>query len=170
MYELPPQETKKQRRPAYRKSSAIRELERLANAETRRLHPNIDAKFLAPRLYRDDSANWLTRCVIDYLRLQGFQAERINSQGRYIDNSKTFTDVTGRTRKIGSGTWIPTAGTKGTADISAVIHGQAVKIEVKMKDRQSEAQKAYQNQVEKAGGIYLIVKSFAEFKNWFDNL
>ena len=76
----------------------------------------------------------------------------------------------GRTRKIGSGKWIPTSGQKGTADISAVIRGNAVKIEVKMKDKQSEAQKKYQQQVEQAGGTYQIVRSFSEFFEFFTRL
>jgi hypothetical protein len=39
-----------------------------------------------------------------------------------------------------------------------------VAIEVKIgKDRQSEAQKNYQAMIEKAGGIYWIVKSFDDF-------
>ena len=34
--------------------------------------------------YRDDNANALTRCVIDFLNLSGHMAERINCTGRYI--------------------------------------------------------------------------------------
>jgi hypothetical protein len=44
-----------------------------------------------------------------------------------------------------------------------------VKIEIKYgKDRQSEAQIRYQEMIEKAGGTYLIVKSFDDFIEWFD--
>ena len=55
-------------------------------------------------------------------------------------------------------------GTKGTADISAIIKGRSVKIEVKIgRDRQSEAQKKYEESVNKAGGQYWIAKDFDGF-------
>jgi hypothetical protein len=119
---------------------------------------------------RDDTANGLTKCVVEFIRLTGGMAERINCTGRYVDRSQTFTDVIGRTRTIGSGQWLPTSGVKGTADISAVIEGRAVKVEIKIRDRQSEDQKRYQEATERAGGVYLIVRSFAEFKTWYDGL
>jgi len=117
--------------------------------------------------YSDKTANGLTKCIIDFIRITGGQAERINCTGRYIDKSQTFIDVLGRTRTIGTGQWLPSTGQKGTADISAVIRGRAVKIEIKVgKDRQSADQKKYQQAIEQAGGIYLIVRSFEEFYFW----
>jgi hypothetical protein len=45
-----------------------------------------------------------------------------------------------------------------------------VKIEVKIgKDRQSEAQKRYQENIEKAGGIYYIAKNFDDFVEFFND-
>jgi len=150
------------RKPAYKKPPAIRELERLANDEARRKHP--DMPFLAPRRYRDDTANGLMKCILDFLKLKGHQAERISCTGRYVDNSKVVSDVTDAKRRIGSKKWIPTSMQRGTADISAIINGYSVKIEVKIgKDFQSEAQKQYQQQVKKAGGIYLITSNFEVF-------
>ena len=99
---------------------------------------------------------------------RNYMAERINCTGRYMDRSQTFEDVTGKVRTIGTGQWIPTSGMKGTADISAVIQGRAVKIEIKIRDAQSEDQKRYQEATERAGGIYLIVRSFAEFYDWYN--
>ncbi|HUT43367.1 MAG TPA: hypothetical protein VMW95_03440, partial [Desulfobacterales bacterium] len=61
-------------------------------------------------------------------------------------------------------------GQKGTADISATIKGLSVKIEVKMKDKQSPDQKIYQEQVERAGGLYFVARDFTSFKQWFDEL
>ena len=59
--------------------------------------------------------------------------------------------------------------TRGTADIHAIIKGRAVKIEVKIKaDSQSIWQKAYQKDVEKAGGIYYIAKDFDSFYVWYN--
>lgn len=151
------------------KSAALKELEKMANQEAIRLHPNCDPRFLAPSRYCDTTANRFTQAVIDFLRLSGHQAERINCTGRYIDKRKVFTDVLGHKRQIGRAVWIPTAGQKGTADISAVIYGRAVKIEIKINDFQSEAQKKYQESIEKAGGVYLLVRSFQAFYDWYQN-
>jgi len=151
--------------------SALKQLRDLYMEGNRRRFPSLPEYARTCRKYTDKTANGLTRCVIDYIRLSGGQAERINSTGQYRDNSQTFVDVVGRTRTIGTGQWLPTSGEKGTADVSAVIHGLAVKIEIKIgKDRQSADQKAYQARIEAAGGVYLIVRSFAEFKMWFDSL
>jgi len=153
----------------YRKSPEVKALEALSFARDVARHPTIDPRFLAPTKYRDDNANALTKCVIDFLNLSGHMAERINCTGRYMDRSQTFEDVTGKVRTIGTGQWIPTSGMKGTADISATINGRSVKIEIKINDKQSEVQREYQRRIEAAGGVYLIVRSFGEFMAWYND-
>lgn len=121
--------------------------------------------------FEDATANGLTKCIIAWITLNGYQAERINTTGRYIDNSKIVTDVLGRKIKIGSGKYIKGTGTKGSADISATIKGKSVKIEVKIgNDRQSEYQKQYEADIIKAGGIYYIAKDFDNFINFYKSL
>jgi len=81
----------------------------------------------------------------------GGHAERVNTMGRVI-------------KQGGRSKYIPTAGTRGSADIHSTKGGRFVAIEVKIgADKQSEAQKEYQADVERSGGVYLIVKSFADF-------
>jgi preprotein translocase subunit SecA len=70
-------------------------------------------------------------------------------------------------RTIGRFEWVYGTGTRGSADISATIAGKSVKIEVKIKDQQSQHQKEYQRQVEAAGGIYVIARNFQEFNDWY---
>ena len=157
-------------KPTYKKrykSAALLELEKLANAEAKRRHPGIDPRYIPPRTYFDNNANALTKSVMAWLSLNHHHAERINTMGRPIDNRKIVTDVLGHKRQIGSVTWIKTAGQKGSSDISAVINGRAVRIEVKILDRQSQEQKEYQRQVEAAGGTYIIVRSFQAFYDWY---
>ena len=170
MYELP--EIKRKRpRPAHKKSDAIRLLERMANADAQRKHPNINPRFLAPRKYEDRTANGLTKCVIDFIRLSGFQAERISCTGRRQDNTQIIEDVLDRHRVIGSVAWIPTSGQRGTADVSATIRGRSVKLEIKAgKDKQRPDQVEYKRQIEAAGGIYLLIHNFTEFFEWFNQL
>ena len=129
-------------------------------------HPDLPEHFYPQKVWNDKSANALTRCVIDFLTFSGWQAERISNTGRFIRDKNS----------LQGGYYIPGSGTNGTADISATIkpnnlpYGISVKIEIKYgKDRQSEAQKQYQEMIEKAGGVYLIVRNFDEFCEWYDN-
>ena len=118
----------------------------------------------------DNTANGLTKSIITKLQLDGWQAERISTTGRYIDDSKIVTNILGHQKKIGSGKYIKGSGTNGSADISATIKGLSIKIEVKMKDKQSDAQKLYQENIERAGGIYFIARDFDEFMMFYTNL
>lgn len=120
----------------------------------------------------DNGANGLTKCILDYFKFNGWQAERISNTGRMIDNRKIVKDVIGRQKQIGSTQWIPGTGRNGTADISATLPiqvngrtvGLSLKIEVKYgKDRQSQVQKDYQKEIESAGGIYMIARNFDDF-------
>jgi hypothetical protein len=127
--------------------------------------------YVAKKIYIDKTANGLTTAIIAWINLNGYQAERISTTGRWIDNSKIVTDVLGNRKKIGSGKYIKGTGTNGSADISATIKGKSIKIEVKIgKDRQSEAQIKYQQMIEKAGGIYFIAKNFNEFYGFYITL
>ena len=132
-------------------------------------YPNVPSFAIPVPKFSDKTANGLTKCIIEFLTLEGWQAERINTMGRTIDNRKQITDVLGQTKTIGSTTYIPTTGTKGSADISATIKGFSIKIEVKIKDQQSENQKKYQESIERAGGQYWLVRSFDEFYKRYYN-
>jgi hypothetical protein len=117
--------------------------------------------------WKDDSANGLTQCITALLNFSGWQAERINTMGVYREGKKI--QVGENTRQL-KGTYTPSTGTKGSADISATIRGRSVKIEVKYgKDRQSEVQKKYQENIEAAGGTYYIARTFDEFMEFYLN-
>jgi hypothetical protein len=133
-------------------------------------HPSIPAKGIPQPKYTDKKANGLTKMIIEFLQLMEHQAERISTTGRYIDNSKIVSDVLGHKKQIGSGEWIKSTSTKGSADISATINGRSVKIEVKIgKDVQSAAQIDYMIAINKAGGVYVIAKDFDQFYRWYDS-
>jgi hypothetical protein len=145
---------------------ALRELKTNLN---RSKYPNIPEHAVIVPKYTDKTANELTRSIIDFINLSGYQAERINNTGRPIDRRETYTDVLGRTKTIGSIQYIRGTGTNGTADISATIKGRSVKIEVKVgRDKQSQDQKEYQERIERSGGLYVIAKTFQEFYEWYN--
>ena len=134
-------------------------------------YPSMDPRFIPLTDWKDTSANGLTKCIIFWINAMGGQAERISSQGQYRAGKKiqVGTGEIAYTKEL-KGKWTPGQGTKGTADISATIRGRSVKIEVKYgKDRQSDAQKQYQEMIEKAGGIYIIAKTFDDFVLWYES-
>ena len=137
--------------------------------ESRQKYPNLPDHARVVNIPTDGSANGLTKLVIKWIELHGGQAERINTMGRMVDKRKIVTDVLGRKGMIGSMSYIPTTGTKGSADVSAVVQGRSYKIEIKYgKDRQSDAQKAYEQSITSAGGVYLIVRTMDQFVQWWD--
>lgn len=142
-------------KPHYRKPQAVRELERMALDHFRRDHPNFPEYAIPPQSYRDNTANGLTKCIVDYIRYNGGQAERVATIGM-------------PEQRGGRIVWRKSNTTKGSADISATIAGRSVKIEVKIGlDHQSEAQRRYQVSIERAGGLYFVAKDFTTFVEWY---
>jgi len=126
-------------------------------------YPNFPEHAIPVPVYSDKTANGLTTMVIDWLQLNKHQAERVNTMGtaRVEKGIKDEVFNRGTPTKI---TWTPGGGTKGSADIHSTIHGYSVKWEVKIaKDRQSDYQKKYENDVKAAGGLYFIIKDFDQF-------
>jgi hypothetical protein len=143
----------------------LNEMERLAYSATIKHRPEC-FEMLATK-HTDKTANGLTKAVIRWIELHGGQAERINTQGTYIKGKIITKGFYGQVRTEGK--YIPTTGTKGSADISAVINGKSWKIEVKIgADKQSENQRRYQESIERAGGKYIIIRNLDEFVEVFN--
>jgi hypothetical protein len=145
-------------------------LKNLKIEEHKKKFPLIPEYAIPKPKYSDTTANGLTKCIIDFVNMKGYLAERTNTMGRVIDGRKTYTDAIGQTKTIGSMKYIPSTGMVGSSDIKVYINGKIIAVEVKMKDKQSEAQKQYQSRIEQAGGQYWIVRSFEEFYNNYINL
>ena len=125
-------------------------------------HPSFPEAYFVKKKWDDKTANGLTKAITSFIQYNGYQAERINTMGVARENKRTDGKVIGVT-------WTKGTTTAGSADISATIRGRSVKIEVKVgKDRQSDAQKRYQESIERAGGVYLIARDFDSFVEWFD--
>ena len=137
----------KQRKPSYKKPSSIIELERLHFEQKKAKHPNMP--YPVKTKFRDDSANGLTKCVVAWLELHGHFAGRVNTTGIY-------------NQKLGK--YIHSGSRKGMADITAVINGLHVSIEVKHnKDRIRPEQMKVKHEIEQSGGVYIIVSTFDDF-------
>ena len=137
-------------------------LEALKLANDIERHPSFPEAYFVKKKWDDKTANGLTKAITSFIQFNGFQAERINTMGVARENKRTDGKVIGVT-------WTKGTSTAGSADISATIRGRSVKIEVKIgKDRQSDAQKRYQESIERAGGVYMIARDFDTFVEWFD--
>ncbi len=131
--------------------TALQKLDNLAYQKKIEQYPNLPIKGIPRTKYSDGSANDLTKCVIDFLRLKGHYATRIQSQGQKRGSVMTY----GTTQK-------------GTADIHACINKIHVSLEIKYgKDKQSEVQKMVQQEVEQSGGIYLLIRDFEQFYKFY---
>lgn len=107
-------------------------------------------------MFRDDTANGLTDCIKCWLTINGYFAARVNTQGTY-------------SKKLGR--YIKSGATKGMADITSVINGRHVSIEVKIgKDKPRELQLQRQKEIEAAGGVYIFVKSLDNFLEQVENM
>lgn len=157
-----------------KQSKSIIRLNELELQEQKRKYPSVPDHCRPMPSNKANSANSLTKCVIKFIQLTGGQAERISVQGQFVDSRKVVTDVLGFKKTIGSVEYRKSSMTKGSADISASIkpkgynYAASVKIEIKWaKDMQSKDQKKYEQQIDLAGGVYVIIRTFDEFYNWW---
>jgi hypothetical protein len=72
----------------YCKTKAILDLELMALDRKKQNYPN-NPHLVQPK-YRDDTSNDLTKCIINLITFNGYQAERINSMGRQVQIPQTY--------------------------------------------------------------------------------
>lgn len=135
-------------------------------------NPSFPERYLPDYKNTDNSTNGLTRCVVDFLNYSGHFAERISNTGRYIAG-ETIDGVNGKFTTQGK--FIKGSGRNGTSDISAKIklpnHKFAIPVSIEIKwkkDRQSSDQKKYEQDMNNVGAVYVIVKTFDGFMDWYN--
>lgn len=101
--------------------------------------------------------------ICEFLQLRGHHAAKVATQGTY-KAPKVETTAMGRLQ-TSKGIYLPSGGRKGAADISAVIFSVSVQIELKYSkgDKQSIHQRKFEADVNKAGGIYIVVHNVDDF-------
>lgn len=160
MYHRRPAAAKKPKaaKPAkrYTKPAELVEFETAYNAAQALKFPKIPPECLARTHFSDKDANSLTRAIIAHLEFHGYFAARVNTTGVY--------DPT-------RGQYRTTSARKGMADISAIIAGKAVQLEIKAgKDRPRTDQLRVQAEYRAAGGIYEFVHNFPEYLELYKRL
>lgn len=148
----------KKTKPAarYVKPQALIDFENEYNAAQAAKFPKIPPECRARTTFSDKDANSLTRAIVAHLRFHGYFAARVNSTGVYDQRR---------------GTWRTSNARRGLADVSAVIAGRAVQLEIKAgKDRPRTDQMRVQAEVQASGGVYEFVHNFAEYIAIYDAL
>lgn len=115
------------------------------------------------KLFKESSANELTKTILAYFKMRGIKAWRQASEGRFI-KGKEYTDWAGR-KKEEKGFYIPRSkAAVGIGDICCINNGLFTTIEIKYgKDRQSDDQKKFQSEIESSGGRYMIARTWEDF-------
>jgi len=121
--------------------------------------------------HREYLSKFLEEVIIRTLSLRGFEAKKVNTRGKMIDQRKTYTDVLGNRKTIGSMTWVKDhTATKGEPDVKSLMYGVTVYWEVKIgADKLSPEQIAFK---ERGKGRYIVevVKTVDEFLQRFEAL
>lgn len=100
-----------------------------------------------------ESANALTKRIVEHIRNRGHFATRLQSTGTYREDLKKF---------------VPSQQRVGLPDVMAVISSQATFIEIKVgRDRLSADQKSAIAELEKAGALVFVAQDFDSFLAWF---
>ena len=142
--------------------TGLQHLKQLHAEGIRIKYPSLPVEAIAVPAYSDRTANGLTKCIVAYITFIGGWATRVNTAGRMVDKG---TEV--RAKMV----YIPGTTKRGTADIMGVVRGRAVSIEVKIgRDRQSEAQRIVERDVNNAGGVYYIARDFESTYKFINSL
>ena len=131
--------------------TALQKLDNLSYQSKIEQFPNLPIKAVVKEKFTDKDTNSLTRCITAFMKLKDHYIVRINTQGQMRGNTRTYSTTQ-----------------KGTSDLHGIVNGIFLSIELKMKgDTQSKYQEETQKQVEKAGGIYLLIRDFEQFYKFY---
>ena len=130
----------------------LKELSKLADKLKAEAHPLLPPHALVKKRFKDTTANELTKTIIwDMYHVRGGVGYRINNRAVYDLKKKVHRKGVQR---------------KGIPDIIGIINGTFYGIEVKIgKDRQSADQKEIEQEINAAGGVYFIAKSYDDYLN-----
>lgn len=128
----------------------LKDLAKLADKLNAEKHPDLPPFALVKKKFTDTTANELTKTIIfDMYWVRGGVAYRINNGATYDQKLKTYRKGVQR---------------RGIPDIIGIINGRFFGIEVKIgQDRQSTYQKEIEEEINNAGGVYFIAKTYDDY-------
>jgi len=135
-----------------------------------------DGHYAPPKMPKVNTANGLTTFCCNYCNWLGHHLERTSNMG--VPTKKKipkYNIMSGKLEYLDGGMeWRKGTGTKGTSDIKGHIINPKhrfpipVYIEIKIRDKQSEDQKQYEQKVTTSGALYCIVHNPDEFFTFFE--
>lgn len=127
---------------------------------------------MEPKMPSEKKANGLTQLIIKFLEWSGHYANRISTQGQARIHKIPKYNLSSETIQYSQSVqWTKGNTKKGTPDISAVIYGMSVWIEVKVgKDKMSEAQVEQKQKLQQAGAYYFVAHDMQSFCDWYYQL
>jgi hypothetical protein len=132
---------------------ALRELEKLSFEAKQKRYSHAPKYALVKSRFSDRTTNDLTQAIIECVRIHGGFISRINNVG-----------VWDATRKI----YRTSTTVKGFPDLTGVICGKPINIEVKRgRDKMSVEQLDVMQKIKSAGGFYFVARDFGTFYTWF---
>jgi len=128
--------------------------------------PSIPANYIVGTKYTEKNANDIEKAIERFARITGFLAERTKTQGRFM--AATYKDTANGRLTVSKEKFVTSTSRKGSSDMKLLIQGKPIYCEIKFgKDTQKADQKKYQADVERNGGVYIIVKTFEDFLVWY---
>ncbi|SFF11919.1 hypothetical protein SAMN05216167_12945 [Spirosoma endophyticum] len=135
---------------------ALSNLCQLADSAKIAKYPTVKRNYIPKSKYDDSTANGLTACVMDWLRLNGHFCARINTGGIYDEKLRKYR---------------PSGATLGVPDVLACIRGIFCGFEIKIgTDKMSLEQKDVARQIESSLGYFVEVRSFEQFYEWYEQV
>lgn len=149
------------------KITALKILTEMDAIQKRIDSPSIPANYIVGTKYKETCANDIEKAIERFAKVVGFLAERTKTQGRQMD-AKYINTSLGRVQ-VSAPKYVTSTSRKGSSDMKLLIPNIGyVACEIKFgRDTQKPDQVKYQKDVEKNGGIYIIVKTFEEFIIWY---
>lgn len=121
------------------------------------------------RYPKEATAGGLTQLICCWLKWKGHYANRINTQGQArVHKIPRFNIGSGEMQYSKNVQWTKGTTKRGTPDISCIIYGRAVWVEVKVgKDRLSDAQKEQGEAIQEAGGTWFVARDMQSFVDFY---
>lgn len=103
--------------------------------------------------YSDRTNIGLTRCITDYLRYSGYHLVDRKSNRRQ------------------SFKWRKSPSQSNPEEIEAVIHGRALRIQIRIGDEPVSGQQLREKlKAESTGGLFYVARDFQSFLHWFETV
>jgi len=130
--------------------TSLNELREFAMQLNKGKYSNVPAHAIPkPVPFKDSSAELTKSVLYDLIEVRGAAAYRINNVGIWDAKRGVY-------RKGGT--------VKGIPDIIGVLDGRFIGIEIKYgTDRQSADQKVVEAEIQSAGGVYFIAKTYLDY-------